>query len=203
LSSFYYIDYNILAAQIDNVLVKVSENRKRRGHEAAYKQNRRDVEQHYNRLRSQKLVDILPPISVFRELPIMAMLQASPTTAETSKVPRAVLSALQKTPFVQNQLDVQLKKWLENAKTQLSAILGHPNWKSASKVVLHPCDRVTARFLCKNCPRLPLKNQLDGCLDLAGACAHECVGMSKAQKRHKKAWDLNKFVKDEKVHPHS
>jgi hypothetical protein len=127
------------------------------------------------------------------------MLQASPTTAETSNVSHA----LQTTPWVQDRLNVELKRWMEKAKTQLGTILGYPNWKTASKVILHPCDRVTARFRCKNCPRLPLKNLSDGCLDFAGACAHECVGMSNAQKRHQKAWDPDKFIKDDKVGQHS
>lgn len=188
-------DYNLLATEIDKIMVKLTENRKRRDHEAAYKQNRDDIEQHYNRLRSQQLAIILPPIAAFRKLPIIAMLQASPTTAEISNVSQT----LQATKWVGDQLDAELKQWVENAKAQLGAILGHPNWKTSSKVILHPCDRITARFRCKNCPRLPLKNISEGCLDFAGACVHECVGMSNVQKRHQKAWDPDKFVKDDKA----
>ena len=192
-------DYDLLATQIDKALVKVSENRKRRSCEAAYKQNRCDVEQHHHRLQSQKPATILPPLAAFRELPIIAMLQASPATAETSQVSHV----LQTSQWARDQLDVELKKWVEQAKTQLGAILGYPNWKTASKIVLHPCDRVTAWFRCKNCPRLPLKNLTEGCLDFAGACAHECVGLSNTQKRHKKAWNPDQFIRDDKVGQHS
>ena len=192
-------DYNLLFTQIDKALVKLSENRKRKGHEAAYQRNRYGVEQHYNRLRSQRPSIILPPLAAFRELPIIAILQASPTTAEISQV----FHVLQTTRWARDQLDVEITKWVETAKTQLGAILGYPNWKMASKIILHPCDRVTAWFRCKNCPRLALKNRTEGCLDFAGACVHECVGMSKARKRHKKAWDPDQFIKDEKVGQHS
>jgi hypothetical protein len=193
--STYAIDYDLLATEIDHALVKVSENRKRRGHEAAYKQNRRDVERYYNRLRSEKPAITLPPLAAFRELPIIAMLQASPSTAENSKVSHT----LQATPWVQNRLNDELKEWVQNAKTQLGAILGYPNWKTASTVVLHPCDRVTAWFRCKNCRRLPLKYLNDGCLDFVGACAHECARVSKVHKRHNKTWDPDTFEKDDKV----
>jgi len=137
----------------------------------------------------------MPTLATFRELPIIAMLQGSPTTAETSKVSHT----LQKISWVQDQLDVQLKKWVQDAKAQLGAVLGFPNWKTASNVVLHPCDRLTARFRCKRCPRLSLKYLNDGCFDFAGACVHECVGMSKSQTRHRKTWDPDKFAKDGKV----
>jgi hypothetical protein len=192
---FYIIDYDLLATQIDHALVKVSENRKRRGHEAAYKQNRRDVERHYSRLRSEKPAITLPPLAAFRELPIIAMLQESPSTAQNSNISHT----FQTTSWVQNRLNAELDSWVQNAKTELGTILGYPNWKTASTVVLHPCDRVTALFRCKNCPRLPLKYLNDGCLDFRGACAHECTRMSKVQKRHNKTWDPDKFEKDDKV----
>lgn len=94
-------------------------------------------------------------------------------------------------------LKSELGGWKEKAKMELGAVLGYPNWKTASKNILHPTERITARFLCKRCVKLPIRYRDDGCFDFAGACLHECP----AEKRKTKnlPWRADNFVKDEKA----
>lgn len=178
---------------VDRVLVEMAEKRERRSHEAAYQKHLKDVSSHHNRLRSQQRT--LPPLRAFRQLPIISVLQASPSTAKPLP---SVARTLKTTSWVTSRLDADLKAWTESARMDLGAALGYPNWKTASTNVLHPVDRVTARFRCKNCTKLPVRYVQDGCFDFAGACAHDCA-VTKKQRRNTDAWDSNKFVKDEKV----
>ena len=196
-----YIDYNSVATEVEPIIAKITENRIRRDREAAYMQKRRDIERHYNRLRSQKPPSILPPLAAFRELPTIIMLQTSATPEDSQD--SEVYHALVKDQKTRTRLESELKQWEKSARMQLGAILGYPHWTTSSDVVLHPCDRVTAWFRCTRCARLPRRHMNEECLDFAGACAHECVDLSKAQRRGSKAWDVGQFVKDDKAIQHS
>jgi len=76
------------------------------------------------------------------------------------------------------------------------------NWKNPSSNVLHPVERVTARFLCIQCG-VKAKDKGnrtdDGSLDFVGACKHVCNGSGGKPKKGKRGWDVNKFMKDEKA----
>lgn len=173
----------------------MAEKRERQSREARYKQNRIEVAQHYNRLRSKKPPLTLPTLPTFRRLPIVAMVQSADSATEKTSGAESTLKA---TVWVQERLEIELNTWLEQAKQSLGAVLGYPNWKTASTAVLHPADRITARFLCEYCARLAPRFRDDECLDFAGACSHECR-TSKRQKRRDETWDAKRFVKDDKV----
>lgn len=57
--------------------------------------------------------------------------------------------------------------------------------------VLHPAERVTARFLCVTCGNKAVS------LDFAGVCKHECQKMSRGAL--KAPWTAERFVADTKV----
>ena len=100
--------------------------------------------------------------------------------------------------WVLERLEGELGTWREKAREGLSATLGYPNWKTASTKILHPVDRVTARFLCKRCSKLPVRYRDDECFDFRGACLHQCP-LTKKEQRAKIPWKAEIFVKDEKV----
>lgn len=190
------LDYDQLEPVIAEVMLQVMEHRKRQAREETYRQNRTTVALHYNRLRSKKPPLILPTLPIFRQLPIVAMVQSSDpaTEIEPSR------NVFKDTPWVQQRLEVELKQWVDQAKQALGAVLGHPMWKTASATKLHPADRITARFLCKYCERLAARFRDDECLDLYGACTHECR-TEKHQRHRDQTWDAARFVRDDKVLP--
>ncbi|GLB42366.1 hypothetical protein LshimejAT787_1103810 [Lyophyllum shimeji] len=189
-------DYDGVASEVDAALSRLAETRKRKARESAYMENREGVAQHYQRLRSQQPPVILPSLPVFRRLPIVAMLQGSgPSTVEQ---PSNVSATLKNEKWVIKRLDLELKQWRERARKDLGAVLGYPDWSTASTKVLHPVDRITARFLCKVCSKVALRYRDDECLDFAGACAHQCRGRKK-DRREDEVWKAERFVKDEKA----
>lgn len=178
----------------------MSDKRDRRNAEMALMNNRKDVEKAYENIRSSKMYPFLPSLSTFRKLPVVAMLQS----AETPSSIGTVFDSLIKDKMVKDLLASQLKKWVDSAKSDLGVILGFPkNWKNASKNILHPVERVTARFLCTRCQRLDVKYRSDQSLDFAGVCLHECsVGNPKHARSRtgkKATWESKNFVKDDKV----
>ncbi|KAF9467827.1 hypothetical protein BDZ94DRAFT_1247828 [Collybia nuda] len=187
-----HFDYDQLAPVISNMLLKVAEKRKRQAKEATYRENRSGVAQHYNRLRSKKPPLKLPTLPTFRKLPIVAMVQSSEATS------LGAAATLKGSSWVSERLDIELKNWLDQAKGTLGTVLGYLDWSTASTKILHPVDRITARFLCEYCGRLPLRYRDDECLDFAGACSHECR-TSKRQRQRDEAWDARRFVSDKKA----
>jgi hypothetical protein len=190
------LDYDQLAPVIADMLLKVAERRKRQAQEKLYRQNREEVAQHYNRLRSKQPPPTLPTLPTFRRMPIVAMLQSADSVDK--KAPSSPETTLKTTPWVQERLDAELKAWVEQAKQSLGAVLGHLNWKTASTVTIHPVDRITARFRCGYCTRLAPRYGNDECLDFAGACSHECRTLRR-QKQRDETWNARRFVKDDKV----
>jgi hypothetical protein len=172
--------------------LKLKERRRRRQEEHAYRQRRNDVEKHYNRLRSEQVAKPLPSLLTFRKLPIVHSLQSK--AASASIVPQSI----QGSPLVLALLQDELETWREQARSDLGAALGYPGWKTPSSTKLHPVDRLTARFQCQNCQTVAVKYQEDGCLDFAGACAHQCI-RPKDKRKAKLVWIANQFVKDDKV----
>ncbi|KAH9478544.1 putative mannosyl-oligosaccharide alpha-1,2-mannosidase 1B [Psilocybe cubensis] len=194
------IDVRVLRDNIESRLLALTEKRDRRNGEVALMNGRKDVEKAYQHLRSSKEYPYLPSLATFRKLPVVAMLQSAETPSSTG----TVFDSLTKDKTVKDLLISQLKKWVDSAKSDFGVILGFPkNWKTASKNILHPVERVTARFLCTRCPRLDTKYRPDESLDFAGACLHECfVGNAKHARLRtgkKSVWDSKNFVKDDKA----
>ncbi|KAG5644715.1 hypothetical protein DXG03_007938 [Asterophora parasitica] len=189
--------FDLIALDIDQALLKLAENRKRKAQEILYTENRNAVAQHYQRLRSKQPQPILPSLPVFRRLPVVTMLQgSSPSTV--GEGPSKVAHALKKEKFVTDRLNEQLKAWREQAQKDLGAVLGYPNWRTANTKVLHPVDRITARFLCTVCSKMETKYRDEESLDFAGACAHHCRGVKKRNKEDE-VWKPETFVKDGKA----
>lgn len=184
--------------QIEVELLKLQEKHERRIKETSLMENRKDVGDLYNNLRSKKAYDLLPSLPTFRQLPVVSLLQAG---RHQGKQEKRIANTLQGNALMQNLLDQQIHQWAEAAKQDLAVVLGYPkDWKTVSSLVLHPVQRVTARFLCAKCKSVEKKYKMDGCLDFAGACAHVCRSKNGRNDKGKKAvWNSTKFVKDEKV----
>lgn len=193
------LDVQLLKDQVEAELLSHVERVERRKTEMTLMTNRKDVETLYHQLRSKGESKFMPSLSTFRQLPVIAMLQSAESSASAS-----VAQTLSSNDVMQKLLTTQLKKWTEKAMQDLGHTLGFPkNWKNASKNILHPVERVTARFLCKKCQRVDVKYRDNECLDFEGACLHECgVGNAKkgrVQQGKKNIWESSKFIKDDKV----
>lgn len=204
LINFLSIDIKVMKDEIESRLLSLNDKRERRNGEIALMTNRKDVEKAYEHLRSSKAYPYLPSLNTFRKIPVVDMLQS----AESPSPVGTVFDTLTKDKMMKDLLASQLKKWAESARSELGMILGFPkNWKNASKNILHPVERVTARFLCTRCKRVDVKYRADESLDFAGVCLHECaVGNLKSnrtRKGKKAIWESKIFVKDEKVCWHS
>jgi hypothetical protein len=184
--------------QIESQLLALSEKRGRHAVEVAHLKNRSDVEKHYNSIRSSKIHPFLPSLPTFRQLPIINLLQSASTIESIT-----IAQTLQSNPLMRGLLSDQLKQWAQTAKEDFAVLLGFPRkWKNASKNVLHPVERATARFQCIRCGAKAKSrgNTDDGCLDFAAACKHVCsIGQGRVLKGKKGKWNVSNFVKDEKV----
>ncbi|KAF9568625.1 hypothetical protein CPC08DRAFT_702225 [Agrocybe pediades] len=200
-------DVNVMKDQIEEDMLSRLDKKSRRTSEINLMQNREDIKTYYHALRSNKYkYPILPSLDTFRRLPVISMLQSPDLNLSSSETPAAsVADSLRDDKVIINLVETQLKKWVDNAKAELAVVLGVPkNWKSANKNVLHPVERITARFLCTRCKRMDHKYRPDEGLDFAGACLHEC-GEREGKKKGRKVkmgnlvWDPRSFVRDEKA----
>jgi hypothetical protein len=188
--------------QIESQLLRSEEKKKRRKMEISLMKNRQDVEEFHGHLRSKKAYKFLPSLPTFRQLPIIKLMQSGEDVGQHA---RGISHTLQNDAVMRKLLNQELTQWAEGAKQDLAVVLGFPRlWKTASSRLLHPVERLTARFLCTKCGHLEKKYEMDGCLDFAGACLHVCVGKNgkhdKSRKSKKAAWNPANFVKDQKVH---
>jgi len=184
--------------QIEVELLELQGKHERRRKEISLMENRKDVGHLYNSLRSKKAYESLPSLPTFRQLPVVSVLQAG---RHQGKQEKRIMNTLQGNALMENLLDQQIHQWAEAAKRDLAVVLGCPkDWKTVSKLDLHPVERVTAWFLCVKCKSVEKKYRMDGCLDFAGACAHICRNKNGRNDKGKKAiWNPTKFVKDDKV----
>lgn len=193
-------DLEVMRDEIEARLISLGEKRGRRSNEIALMNNRKEVEKTYNRLRSGKDHPYMPSLHTFRTLPVVAMLQSS-----TSPDSGNIYETFKNDKKMKDLLSNQLKAWTDKAKRDLGALLGCPkNWRSASTKVLHPAERVTARYLCTKCERFDGRYRMQESLNFAGACSHECGDGSgkkarKVTKGKRAIWNPENFVKDEKV----
>ncbi|KAF9051539.1 hypothetical protein BJ165DRAFT_1449516 [Panaeolus papilionaceus] len=211
---------------IESELIASAEKRARRANEATGMRNRADIEALYNTLRSKPTNHIFPPLSVFRKLPVVGLLQSThPPEATKPSTPwyllqkdakkphgeKELLKALDGNKMISKMIDTQVKDWINQARDDLAVVLGFPKgWKSASSLVVHPVDRLTARWICIKCAPLngegyANKWRIDESLDFEGVCKHECgkdglnVQGRKAKNNQKIEWKASNFQRDEKV----
>lgn len=95
-------------------------------------------------------------------------------------------------------LEGNLETWRNEVKEALAAKLGYTSFSTPRSNVLHPADRLTARFRCQRCNHFEVNCKKDGCFDFAGACAHQCAkpGSEKTPDEWK-LWTSDIFIKDE------
>jgi hypothetical protein len=203
-------DVHLLLTKIDAEILFQMENKERRQKTHAEQIRRADVARHYNRLVEGKKSPVAPILAEFRGLPIIKALQdredlspflpdaAHSPTEKPAKTPHPLEFELKHSELIGGMINSDLKKWTDTALGAFDAILGQPNWKCASTKVLHPAERVTARFICVLCHGSP-KYATAQSLDFREACAHQCAGHSK-KAAAKWKWKANQFVLDQKVH---
>ncbi|EDR08227.1 uncharacterized protein LACBIDRAFT_327282 [Laccaria bicolor S238N-H82] len=169
--------------------------------EAAHRKSREEALQHHSRLRSavpaQGESRKPAAVSAFLKLPVLDPLQSPGSLPDDTSVSKT----LKKDPFVTCILEGQVAQWTDKARQDFGVMFGYPaEWKSANKNIVHPAERLSARYLCKKCKYFPTKYRDDECLDFAGACAHQCVvGNPKAKKNGQAKWTVPNFKKDDKA----
>lgn len=186
-----------MESKIEEQLTLLTEKRDRRTHESLYQEVRQQVLQHYKHLQSAKGYPVLPALTAFRQLPVITMLQSS--EGEEKKEAKDIAKSLKTDKVLVNLLKSQINSWVAKARTEFGEKMGVKRWKSISKNELHPAERMSARFKCKRCHVLDPKYEEDGCLDFAGACAHDCSKPGKKKNNGNWKWGAELFVKDEQV----
>lgn len=197
----------LLLTKIDAEILSQVEKKERREKSHSQQMRRTDITRHYDWILEGKNYPVIPILSEFRELPIIkalhdrddAMPTLSNTTDSSSANKRVLESELKRSELIGGMIDSDLKNWVQTALVAFDSILGQPKWKTASTRVLHPAERVTARFICTVCSSPPKACvTLAESLDFREACAHECVRYSKKVVAKRK-WRADQFVPDQKV----
>jgi hypothetical protein len=198
----------LLLNKIDAEILSQVEKKERRQKAHAQQMRRTDITRHYDRIVEGKNYPVIPILAEFRELPIIKALQdrddalpiiLSNTTNSSSANTRVLESELKRSELIGGMVDSDLKNWVQTALVAFDLMLGQPKWKSASTKVLHPAERVTARFICAVCSNPPkTRTAFAESLDFREACAHECVRYSRKAVANRK-WRTDQFVPDQKV----
>ncbi|KAK2464548.1 hypothetical protein APHAL10511_003406 [Amanita phalloides] len=189
-------DFKVMESKVESELQAVLERRKRSEREASKRTILKAIQKHHKMLRSQNRDLIVPPFPTFRRLPMFASLLAF-AGAETSK---SIQDILEKTGV--EVVKAQTKKWEDDARRQMTAILGLPDFdqKSLSGEEVHPVDRYSAWFLCKHCTDRAVRygNEIKP-LRFRDACMHECrIPKGDKSRYRNKPWNASDFIKDEK-----
>ncbi|KAH9164864.1 hypothetical protein EDB89DRAFT_1837322, partial [Lactarius sanguifluus] len=184
-----------LTTRIDTEILSQMEKKVRKQKTHAQQIRRADIARHYDRLVERKSHPILPTLAEFRGLPIIKALQ---DRDDTAPLPSDSANSSSTGPLIGGMINSDLKQWADTALREFDAVLGQPNWKRASTKLLHPSERVNARFICTLCHRTPKGHAAPVSLDLREACAHECAGHHRkaAAKRKPRA---DQFVPDQKA----
>jgi hypothetical protein len=194
-------------AKIDAEILSQVEKKERRTKAYAQQMRRTDITRHYDRIAERKNYPVILILAEFRELPIIKALQdrddampiLSNTTNSSSANTRVLESELKRSELIGGMVDSDLRNWVQTALVAFDSMLGQPKWKSASTRVLHPAERVTARFVCAVCSNPPKTcTAFAEPLDFREACAHECVRYSRKAVAKRK-WRADQFVPDQKV----
>ncbi|KAI9509039.1 hypothetical protein F5148DRAFT_1190821 [Russula earlei] len=202
-------DVRLLIKKIDAEILTQLENRERRQKAHVRQTKRGDISRYYDRLVKGKKHPVVPILAEFRALPIIKALQdrddvmpvvsdSAHSPTQPSQAPRTLESELMRSDLIGCMITNDLEKWVDSALVAFDSILGKPSWKSAAKRVLHPAERVTARFICTRCNSTLKKHATTESLDFRGACAHQCGGQSKKAALRRK-WKADQFVPDGKA----
>ncbi|KAI0261582.1 hypothetical protein BC834DRAFT_458879 [Gloeopeniophorella convolvens] len=191
---------DLIRPKIDAEILSIAERRERRHKEHCQQIRRAEIAQHYDRMIARDRRRPMPPLAEFRRLPIIKALQdredATPSQSKTSNPLRILEPELKSSEFIASMIDGDLKKWVDTARKAFDAMLGYPNWKSASTKLVPPAERVTSRFVCTLCRRVPKGDVETGSLDFRGACAHQCP---RSSKRAMVVWKADQFTVDQKA----
>lgn len=187
----------------------LAQQRERKRFESLRKENLAALAALYQRFRSEEPAMILPPFPMFLRLPTV---EGSLLNFDSYKVedhPRKrkervarvrSLRDLVTKPEIHIVVKAELSKWEVNARRSFADALGFPRWVSANATVLHPLDRLTARFRCKICHTVSNHYKMDSCLDFVGVCRHECkTPDGKDENEKSESWDASRFERDQKV----
>lgn len=200
-------DVRLLLTKIDAEILSQVEKEERRQKAHAQQMRRTDITRHYDRIVEGKNYPVIPVLAEFRKLPIIKALQdrddampiLSNTTNSSSANTKALESELKRSELIGGMIDNDLKNWVHTALVAFDSMLGEPKWKSASTRVLHPAERVTARFICAVCSNPPKTcTTFAESLDFREACAHECVRYSRKTSAKRK-WRADQFIPDQKA----
>ncbi|KAH9939554.1 hypothetical protein B0H21DRAFT_35411 [Amylocystis lapponica] len=179
-------DFAAIEDTVKEEMARNIEHRKRREAEAAYRKRREAVAKQYNRLKADKDTDrVLPTLPEFRKLSVMKVMQSKNSVALDPK----------NTALVAELLVDNLDRWENDARAALAGVLG---CRTAGKTMLHPVDRLTARFQCKKCMKAAGMPAADGALTFAAACEHRCPHLTKKQ-RSRESWRADQFEPDQRA----
>ncbi|KAH9899324.1 hypothetical protein C8Q73DRAFT_787215 [Cubamyces lactineus] len=184
--NWHHNEYEKIKDKVVAEIVQQKERKINREKEHVLKDRRRSVEDVYKRLQQE--ADVLPPLSEFRKLSVVKTYEGS-----SSKKDPGLSDS-----FISEVLKDNLEQWMASARAGLAASMGFPAWKTMSKRLLHPVDRLTARFLCKKCSAAGKNAGIDGGMDFANACRHECAHLSK-KARATQRWNAYNFVPDQRA----
>ncbi|KAF5357021.1 hypothetical protein D9756_006670 [Leucocoprinus leucothites] len=156
----------------------------------------------YQKLMSQPVTyPNLPPFAVFLNFPATKILQSS----ELVEAGYDVRSAVAGKSCIMGMLKKQIEEWAEKAKQEmLNSLDESADWNSmvSGRRMTHPVLRLDAWWKCKICNRVEPKYDIDGCLDFAGVCRHQCQEEDKKKKKKgavTRTWSAGNFVKDDQA----
>lgn len=192
-------DFDALTATVNEEIDALSRKRKVSQRDASYRTVWEAVQAYCHQLRSGGSKVVLPPFSTFRRLPTLASL----LTIANSDTSKSIQDILQQNGL-RDVMRIELGKWESDARRNMAALLGYPDWTSGSESdadewqkVVHPVDLATARFLCKACTERAREHEWEiESLTFVKACSHECP---QGKKERFAMWDASIFVKDDKA----
>lgn len=161
---------------VESQLLAMKEHHERAAAEKAYRTRLTSVKSLYERMKS-KGTTVLPPLSIFLELPSVRAIRGRPNPRATPMQKDGSLGGLNDNELVTSLIKSDISAWVDSARTELLKELGFPNgWRSASSTKLNPLYRVTAKFLCTRCVDggVNEKTKMQGCLGFSDVCAHVC-----------------------------
>nr|GAT60455.1 predicted protein [Mycena chlorophos] len=204
-------DFNAIAGLVELEMIAYKNREERRLREAGIREQRSQVETHYQRLLTKARAQVpplaMPALPEFRTMPVLKLLQGpsvKPTRARTSKekAPTVGSNLKERDSLLSQMLNQELDQWRKDAERNLGAVLGFPvDWKTAKSNILPPAKRLTARWTCGRCQKVERSYKWDECMDFQGVCRHECPGTRESTRhpRRESTWKAENFVKDEQA----
>jgi hypothetical protein len=187
-------------------IVRLRASRERKKAEAHIRRKQEIVAEYYHRARLASPGSLMPSLRTFRQMPMVSSLEKYQGT------PEQLQAELKKSDTVTSRLvQDMLEEWRKNTRRELAVKLNVKPGKNKD-ALLHPAERLNARFCCTRCGHVSKSFQEDDCLvclhmsfvdlviygfqTLAGVCLHECH-KHKGNQTYK--WHTRYFVPAEKV----